>query len=79
MEFGHFVIVVLIIGYSFYRVHRAELEVQVARIDKLEVGLKLSQRALLQVIIFGISNPLYRPKFNWPGMNYWPYKANWPT
>ena len=44
MEFGHFVIVVLIIGYSFYRVHRAELEVQVARIDKLEVGLKLRQR-----------------------------------
>ena len=49
MEFGQFVIMVVIIGYSFYRVHRVELEVQVARIDKLEVGLKLRQRGLLQV------------------------------
>ena len=40
MEFGHVVIMVLALGYSFYRVLRADLEVQVARVDKLEVGLK---------------------------------------
>ena len=39
MEFGY-VIMVLALGYAFYRVLSADLEVQVARVDKLEVGLK---------------------------------------
>ena len=34
------VVVVLVLGYSFFRVMSADLEVQMYRIDKLEVGLE---------------------------------------
>ena len=46
VSFGQ-IVIVIIIGYSFYRVQKAKMELQVVRIDKLEVELRLRQYELL--------------------------------